>query len=614
VKLDDPDYFMQILEANGAKLKVLPIKKDPPMSMGMEVAALGFPLGTQSLKISRGVVAGTEMLDNKICFQQTAPISPGSSGGPLFAVEDMHQKESQSQVIGVNFAASAGGNAQNNNYVIPLVHIRQILNEFSVLAEKDTTGKYVSKITPAYAASGTNMIVPRRRDPLDDLSGKQPMLADEKVKSYAFRASSVDSATNLDADDLAIEAESSSTPQKQMRLMSASTSTGIGADAGSVQLDIPKYHFQMRIAPVSAVAVEANPLLYQQSNGCTSGVFLSKIPKPSVLGDIPEQSFLVSVGGAALDQFGMGRHAGYLDNPLPFPALMAMNDRLEDQVTLKVCKDGKETEHQVSMNWDEHKYALGVPVIEEPLYQTYCRDFEVFAGATLAEMTANHIQMLLTAGVDPKLGRFMEPEARLDPRLVVVHSQSGSYASRVLRPGMVVEKINDKKVTDLRSYRDLFLDSYFSNADGGGIWKIETDQGVLFQVHFKDAWDQQIAEIKKNPVSRYLDTPALANVALHLEIEKLLTDLEQEGATDAKDFLSKGFDKLKADGKGSATDELKDLLGQAQVKREAKRDALLQAAQAVTDGNRSFGTSSALRVKRLERRSEGRSRGFMSTL
>ena len=63
-------------------LKPLPISDTVP-TMGLPVVALGFPLGMNSLKISSGVVAGNEEVEGLICIQSTAPISPGSSGGPL---------------------------------------------------------------------------------------------------------------------------------------------------------------------------------------------------------------------------------------------------------------------------------------------------------------------------------------------------------------------------------------------------------------------------------------------------------------------------------------------------------------------------------------------------
>jgi S1-C subfamily serine protease len=125
VRLVDPPSFREALEKQGMVLEPVPIV-NMSISLGLEVAAVGFPLGTTSLKLSRGIISGTEHVNGGFCYQSTAPISPGSSGGPLFALDRDGKKRG---VVGVNFATSSKGNAQNANYVVPTLHMRQILSE-----------------------------------------------------------------------------------------------------------------------------------------------------------------------------------------------------------------------------------------------------------------------------------------------------------------------------------------------------------------------------------------------------------------------------------------------------------------------------------------------------
>jgi len=87
--------------------------------MGSEAVALGFPLGQNLLKISKGVVAGNQEVEGNICIQSTAPISPGNSGGPLLSADGK-------EVLGVNFA-KATGSAENINFVIPAWRVRQVI-------------------------------------------------------------------------------------------------------------------------------------------------------------------------------------------------------------------------------------------------------------------------------------------------------------------------------------------------------------------------------------------------------------------------------------------------------------------------------------------------------
>lgn len=84
VRLTKPEKLRAALEAKKAMLRPLDVRREP-LSLGLEVAAVGFPLGTNSLKVSRGIISGTERVQRMTSYQSTAPISPGNSGGPLFS-------------------------------------------------------------------------------------------------------------------------------------------------------------------------------------------------------------------------------------------------------------------------------------------------------------------------------------------------------------------------------------------------------------------------------------------------------------------------------------------------------------------------------------------------
>jgi S1-C subfamily serine protease len=104
VKLDQTKEFMQYLKENKVTLRVLRVRKHD-VSLGLSVIAIGFPLGSQTLKLSMGVIAGTESFEGHTVYQCTAPISPGNSGGPLLQVSDKEDVDDAVDVVGVNFAA-----------------------------------------------------------------------------------------------------------------------------------------------------------------------------------------------------------------------------------------------------------------------------------------------------------------------------------------------------------------------------------------------------------------------------------------------------------------------------------------------------------------------------
>jgi S1-C subfamily serine protease len=116
--LRNPKEFTDTMKAKGIQLKALQLAKDV-LPMGEDVVALGFPLGQDALKISKGNFAGNEEVDGNICIQSTAPISPGSSGGPLLDSKG-------DKVVGVNFAKATEG--ENINYVIPAWRVTQMIS------------------------------------------------------------------------------------------------------------------------------------------------------------------------------------------------------------------------------------------------------------------------------------------------------------------------------------------------------------------------------------------------------------------------------------------------------------------------------------------------------
>jgi S1-C subfamily serine protease len=90
-------------------------------SQGSNVAAMGFPLGKESLAVTTGVVSGSEVVKDSVVLQTTAPISPGNSGGPLVLLEG----SMKGRVVGVNFASAAASGSQNNNFAIPAWRVKQ---------------------------------------------------------------------------------------------------------------------------------------------------------------------------------------------------------------------------------------------------------------------------------------------------------------------------------------------------------------------------------------------------------------------------------------------------------------------------------------------------------
>jgi CBS domain-containing protein len=110
------------------KIKTLKLNSNLP-SVGEDIIILGNPLGLEST-VSTGIVSGIRNIpDHGDFIQVTAPISPGSSGGPV--VND------KGEVIGVVTSSIPQDQGQNLNFAIPSAKIidLQSLNGYKSLSK-----------------------------------------------------------------------------------------------------------------------------------------------------------------------------------------------------------------------------------------------------------------------------------------------------------------------------------------------------------------------------------------------------------------------------------------------------------------------------------------------
>lgn len=90
----------------------LDLAPDEP-AVGSRIAAVGAPSGLSNT-VSDGIVSSIREIEGLRLIQITAPISPGSSGGPVV--------DGQGRVIGVSVASLRGG--QNLNFAVPIANVR----------------------------------------------------------------------------------------------------------------------------------------------------------------------------------------------------------------------------------------------------------------------------------------------------------------------------------------------------------------------------------------------------------------------------------------------------------------------------------------------------------
>jgi len=112
-----------VIKARGQNFRTLTLGNSDRVQVGEEVVAIGNPLSLEST-VSNGIVSGIRTVEELggMFLQTTAPISPGSSGGPLFNMAG--------EVIGINTLYLKGG--ENLNFAIPVNDAKLLLQNQSV--------------------------------------------------------------------------------------------------------------------------------------------------------------------------------------------------------------------------------------------------------------------------------------------------------------------------------------------------------------------------------------------------------------------------------------------------------------------------------------------------
>jgi len=124
----DKENDLVILKAKGEKLQTVKIGDIEKLSVGEKVYVISSPKGLENT-ISDGVLSGIRETDTKRkILQITAPISKGSSGGPVF--------NRNGEVIGI--ATFLVKEAQNINFAMPANLIKDKISARKVMALKDT--------------------------------------------------------------------------------------------------------------------------------------------------------------------------------------------------------------------------------------------------------------------------------------------------------------------------------------------------------------------------------------------------------------------------------------------------------------------------------------------
>ncbi len=115
----DAVHDLALVRIDASNLDVVALGDSDSVRPGDSVVAIGHPMGLEDT-VSNGLVSAVRVIDPALTVLQiSAPIAPGSSGGPLFS--------DKGEVIGVVTAFRREG--QNLNFGMPIRYLRAMLDD-----------------------------------------------------------------------------------------------------------------------------------------------------------------------------------------------------------------------------------------------------------------------------------------------------------------------------------------------------------------------------------------------------------------------------------------------------------------------------------------------------
>jgi hypothetical protein len=143
---------LAIIDIDAVDLPTARLGDSDAVSAGDRVVAIGNPLGVLDYTVSDGLISSVRQFDAGIkVLQISAPISQGSSGGPLF--------NPYGEVIGIATLISSEG--QNLNFGVPSNYLRPLM---ATRQPGETMAEFAAHFRPAVEESGQRERLPRAPD------------------------------------------------------------------------------------------------------------------------------------------------------------------------------------------------------------------------------------------------------------------------------------------------------------------------------------------------------------------------------------------------------------------------------------------------------------------
>ena len=138
----DEDRDLAILQVSGARVLPLALADSDSVKVGDAVYVTGNPKGYLEGTFSDGLISGIREIETSRLLQVTAPLSSGSSGGPVL--------NNKGEVVGVSVAQIEDG--QNLNFAVPSNYLRELIAQMGEPKPLESVAKPPLKIQQSASA------------------------------------------------------------------------------------------------------------------------------------------------------------------------------------------------------------------------------------------------------------------------------------------------------------------------------------------------------------------------------------------------------------------------------------------------------------------------------
>jgi S1-C subfamily serine protease len=117
---DEPNDIV-LLDIAGSGFRALPLSGETPAGLGDDVVTIGTPADvTLGQSVSKGILSGRRVLEDREYIQTDLAVSPGNSGGPLL--------NDKGEVIGVIQSKFIGKGIEGVSFAMPIQRVKAVLN------------------------------------------------------------------------------------------------------------------------------------------------------------------------------------------------------------------------------------------------------------------------------------------------------------------------------------------------------------------------------------------------------------------------------------------------------------------------------------------------------